>query len=437
MRGNRGHQREDLVVFSNGPGEVSTWVLPVVEAVRGREDLSRRYRIVLVIHPCQFGSGREHVVAGGFEGVDCVIGPSEYVKMLLTGVGVRKHSFARDGVLFSLGGNLMHPVLFRGRIRGRHRLFAYTNNPGWHGRYERVFVRNEYVRKKFLAGGCEAGKILVTGDLVYSSLKTLKGRSEVRKALGIGSKERMIVFLPGSREFEVKYMLPVFLKVIRDLAGETAGLRFFLLKSPYVNEEFLRSSLAMGGRIREAESLPGELVQLDREDARPQRAEHEGASAVPAVAVRLPGGKLVPILEGGLEEWGEGVDFAVTLPGTNTVQLAYRGIPALVVAALNKPELIPVEGLAGIVKRIPFIGRRIAAKAVLSYLKGFRFTALPNIYENEELLPELFGVVETRDVTRKLAGILASGEPAVIKKRLERFRFRHNPVDVIVREVWG
>jgi lipid-A-disaccharide synthase len=423
MRDNRGSRREDLVIFSNGPGEVSTWVLPVIEAVRGREHLSERYRIVLVIHPCQFGSGKEQVVAGSFEGVDAVIGPSEYMKMLLTGVGVKKHSFARDGVLFSLGGNLMHPVLFRRRIKGRHRLFAYTNNPGWHERYERVFVRNDWVRNKFLASGCEAGKVLVTGDLVYSSLKTLRGRSEARKGLGIGSKERMIVFMPGSREFEVKYMLPVFLKVIQDLSGETAGLRIFLLKSPYVNDELLRSSLAMGGRIGEAESLPGELVQLEGKIFR--------------IAVRLPGGMLVPVLERGLEEWGEGVDFAVTLPGTNTVQLAYRGIPALVVTALNKPELIPVEGLAGIVKLIPFFGRRVTAKAVLSYLKGYRFSALPNIYENEELLPELFGVIETRDITKKLAETLASGEPAVIKKRLARFRFHHNPVDVIVREVWG
>jgi lipid-A-disaccharide synthase len=409
-------------------------VLPVVEAVRGRRDLAGRYRILLVIHPCQFGSGSEKSVAGSFEGVDRVIGPSEYVRMLLTGLGLRAHSFARDGVLFSLGGNLMHPVLFRRRIRGRHRLFAYTNNPGWHGPYERVFVRNDFVKGKFLARGCDDSKVRVTGDLVHSSLKTLKGRPEVRKELGVGPGERMVVFMPGSRGFEVTYMLPVFLKVARDIAGEVAGLRVFVLRSPYAGEDLLREALAMGGRIKEAESLPGELVELAGGGRHAGGAvRRDGVSR----AVRLPDGMLVPVLEGGLERWGEGIDVAVTIPGTNTIQLAYRGIPALVVAALNKPELIPLEGPAGLLKLVPFFGKRIAARAVMAYADRIPFAALPNIYENEELLPELFGVVETGEITRKLAGLLSGGVLEDVRKRLSRFRRRPNPVDAIVADVWG
>jgi len=310
---------EDLVLFSNGPGEVSTWVLPVVEAVRGRSDLSPRYRIVLVIHPCQFGSGREHLVARRIDGIDTVIGPGEYVKMLFTGLGMKKYAFSREGIIFSLGGNLMHPVLFRRRIKGRHRLFAYSNNPGWHDRYERVFVRSDYVKQKFESAGCPAGKLLVTGDLVASSLKRLRSRAEARKALGVTPAQKMIVFMPGSREFEVKYMLPVFLKVIADLTASRQGLKPFILRSPYVHDSLVELALSMGGRIREAESLPGRLVIRDG-----------------LRSVALPGGAEVPLLEGGLDTWGEGIDLAATVPGTNTVQLAYRGIPALVVTTVSE-----------------------------------------------------------------------------------------------------
>jgi len=73
----------------------------------------------------------------------------------------------------------------------------------------------------------------------------------------------------------------------------------------------------------------------------------------------------------------------------------------------------------------------------MAYAERIRFAALPNIYENEELLPELFGVVETGEITRKLAGLLAGGELEAVKKRLSRFRHRLNPVDAIVGEVWG
>jgi hypothetical protein len=410
---------EDLVLFSNGPGEVSTWVLPVVEAVRGRSDLSSRYRIVLVIHPCQFGSGTEHLVARRIDGIDTVIGPGEYVKMLLTGLGMKKYSFSREGIIFSLGGNLMHPVLFRRRIKGRHRLFAYSNNPGWHDRYERVFVRSDYVKQKFESAGCPAGKLLVTGDLVASSLKRLRSRAEARKALGVTPTQKMIVFMPGSREFEVKYMLPVFLKVIADLTAARQGLKPFILRSPYVHDSLVELALSMGGRIREAESLLGRLV------------ERGGLRSV-----ALPGGAEVPLLEGGLETWGEGIDLAATVPGTNTVQLAYRGIPALVVAALNKPELIPIEGAAGLVKLVPFVGKRIVRRAVLSYARRFPYAALPNIYENEELLPELFGVITTAGITDKLASILAKGGEREIRKKLSRFRFETDPIDLIVEGVW-
>jgi lipid-A-disaccharide synthase len=243
----------------------------------------------------------------------------------------------------------------------------------------------------------------------------------------------MVVFMPGSRGFEVTYMLPVFLKVARDIAGEVSALRVFVLRSPYAGEDLLREALATGGRIKEAESLPGELVTLDADARAGGAVRRDGVSH----AVRLPDGTLVPVLEGGLERWGEGIDVAVTIPGTNTIQLAYRGIPALVVAALNKPELIPLEGPAGLVKLVPFFGKRIAARAVMAYAGRIPFAALPNIYENEELLPELFGVVETGEITRKLAGLLSGGGLEAVRKRLSRFRRRPNPVDAIVADVWG
>jgi len=414
--------KEDLIFFSNGPGELSTWVLPVFEQVRARPDLKQRYRVFLIMHPCQFSSGTEHIVARGFDGVTAVIRPAEYLKILISGLGKGRYGFRGEGVMFSLGGDLMHPVLFRRRIRGKHRLFAYTHNVGWEKHYDRIFVRSEHVKNRLMEHGCAGEKLLIIGDLVQDSLKTLRGRTESRRILGAGADETLVSFLPGSRDFEVRYMLPVFLRVIDDLMDSRKDVRAVILKSPFVSDRLLEQALAIGGRIREMESISGTLSSL---------LETEGRS------ITLSSGKRIPVLEGGLELWGEGIDFAVTLPGTNTVQLAYRGIPSLVVSPLNKPELIPIEGVFGLLKWVPFVGKPVLKKAVLSYVHRLPFAALPNIYENEEIFPELFGVIETTDITGKLLKTLQRDEIARIRKKLGRFAPLRSPAGIIIDEVWG
>lgn len=412
---------EDLVIFSNGPGEVSTWVSPIVEAVRMRTDLQNRYRIILIIHPCQFASGREGFVGGSIEGVEKVVGPREYIKMLITGLGRRKHSFKKRGVIFSLGGDLMYPVFFKKRIRGEHLLYAYTNNTGWEKYYTKIFVRNDYVKNEFLRRGIPDDKIFIAGDLVYSSLKYLKSRVEVRDELEVSRDEKMVIFMPGSRDFEVRYMVPVFLKVIDELTDKLDGIKAFFLKSPYVSYDMFEKALSLGGRISEAESITGTLSK-----------ELEKGF----YQIKFGKEKKVMILEGGLEMWGRGVDFAITLPGTNTIELAYRGIPALVIAPLNKPELIPVEGLLGLLKWFPWAGRGILRKAGYRYFSTFSYASLPNLYMKREVIPELSGVIKTSDITEKVYDILYNRKDGEIRKQLKCFIFTHDPARLIVDEVW-
>jgi hypothetical protein len=447
---------EDLVLFSNGPGELSTWVRPVLELVTGRTDLRDRYRIVLVIHPCQFSSGTEHIVARTLGGIHTVIRPAEYLKILATGLGKKPHAFKTNGLMFSLGGDLMHPVLFRRRIGGNHLLYAYTNNVGWEKHYRKIFVRNGYVRDKFLRHGCPDDRIVVTGDLVHDSLESLQERGEARRALGLREDDSMVAFLPGSREFEVKYMLPVFLRVIDELTDRLNHVRPYFLKSPYVDGRLIERALALGGKIREMESMSGVLwtgqraaggggaagmgakdTDVKDTDVKDTDVKDMDVPGREAACIVISNGKRVPVLEGGLDLWGEGIDFAVTLPGTNTVQLAYRGIPSLVVSPLNKPELIPIEGAFGLLKWVPVIGKPVLRKAVLRHVKQYPYAALPNIYENEQIFPELFGVIRTRDITETVGRVLSEDGGGAIRAKLARFRPERSPVSIIADQVWG
>lgn len=413
---------KDLVLFSNSPGEVATWVAPVVRRF-ARHRKARYFRTFLVIHPCQFASGNEPFVAENFRGVDIVVPPKQYLRCMLGGKWKKRFGLGEEGVILSLGGSLKHPVAFKKRAGVGYPLYAYTNNPDLPGQeqeYERVFVRNEYVRDKYRARGVPDNRLMIVGDLVRSSISRNRSREDARKALGAGDREIVLAVMPGSRAFQVHYMLPAFLKAVDDLTDRVGGVRVIVLKSPFVTYSWIEEALLKGGRIKEGNTIGGTLLR-------------QGA----ATAIRIGANKTIPVIEGGLEEWGEAIDLAVTLPGSNTMQLAYRRIPMLTVMPLNKPEIIPIVGPLAVLKYIPLLGKPLLKKAALSYTKRFRFAALPNIYRNEAIVPELFGVIQVEQITELLSDIIENDRINEIGDRLSVFEKGSDPADAIVRYVWG
>ncbi len=418
-------KEKDLIIFSNSPGEVSGWVSPVVEEINKHEKIVDLFRVFLIIHPCQFSSGKETFVAKSFPGIYRIIPPKQYLKFLVTGSWKRKFGIKDEGFIFSLGGNLKHPVLFKKRMGINYKLYAYTDNPalhGWESNFEKIYVRSDYVKDKYINRGVSHSKIEIIGDLISSSVKKLKEREEVRIELGLTEHEHMFAVLPGSREFEVLYMLPIFLKVISGILDRFDNIKFFILKSPYTTYENISQALSKGGKIKEADSLPG-LLREDRDNK--------------TRFISFSKNKEIRILEGGLDCWGGGIDFALCLPGTNTIQLVYREIPCLVVTLLNKPELIPFVGIWSILNWVPFIGKRILRKAFLKYAEKFKYSALPNIYKNTEIVPELFCIFETEDITKKLMKIIEKKEITAIKKRLSQFSLNRDPDQEIVKKTLG
>ena len=118
---------KDLILFSNSPGEVSTWVAPIVRRFT-RHPSTEFFRTFLVIHPCQFASGNEPFVAETFQGVDAVVTPRQYLRCMLGGSWRKRYGLREKGVILSLGGSLKHPVAFKKRACVGYPLYAYANN---------------------------------------------------------------------------------------------------------------------------------------------------------------------------------------------------------------------------------------------------------------------------------------------------------------------
>lgn len=100
-------QPVDVVLTSNGPGEVVTWVKPVVQALRGRfgnDPAALRITVrpspawlsgrrasphpallpQVLLAPCPHASGREASFVRTLEGVDRVLAPEDFWRFLLT-----------------------------------------------------------------------------------------------------------------------------------------------------------------------------------------------------------------------------------------------------------------------------------------------------------------------------------------------------------------
>lgn len=75
------------------------------------------------------------------------------------------------------------------------------------------------------------------GHPLLDRVKPSKSREALREEFQLGGFERMIALLPGSREPEVRRILPIMMKTAQILQKEIPALRFFLTQAPHVPHE--------------------------------------------------------------------------------------------------------------------------------------------------------------------------------------------------------
>lgn len=69
----------DLLILSNGPGEITTWVRSVVKALRKQLGEDREQtRISVMLSPCPHSTGQEAAIARRYPEVDRVQSSEEF-----------------------------------------------------------------------------------------------------------------------------------------------------------------------------------------------------------------------------------------------------------------------------------------------------------------------------------------------------------------------
>ncbi|KAL3687671.1 hypothetical protein R1sor_013980 [Riccia sorocarpa] len=101
----------DVVLLSNGPGEVATWVKPVLDSLRRQSGNSHpSLRISVVLQPCPHASGREVELVESYQQVDRCLGPENFWKLVLLGRTETGWTWSKKGVCVFLGGDQFYTV---------------------------------------------------------------------------------------------------------------------------------------------------------------------------------------------------------------------------------------------------------------------------------------------------------------------------------------
>ncbi|MDY7024011.1 MAG: lipid-A-disaccharide synthase, partial [Cyanobacteriota bacterium] len=154
----------DILILSNGPGELTTWVRPVVVALRNQlKNQAENVRISLILSPCPHATGKEVAIANSYPEIDRVQSADYFWQFLLSGKTADSWDWSPQGVVVFLGGDQFFTVIIAKRLGYRSVIYAEWDARWW--RWIDVFgVMNhqviEAVPRQYLP------KFQVIGDLM-------------------------------------------------------------------------------------------------------------------------------------------------------------------------------------------------------------------------------------------------------------------------------
>jgi lipid-A-disaccharide synthase len=360
----------DIIIVTNSAGELSALVRPAVEELAKSVPQGR---IILTFTPCQYATGRELEEARSFPGISEIIIPEEYKRWILKKNPPQGIKFNEKGVVLYMGGDLLHAVILSKKLK--YPAIAYSQKHAlWQNDFKSFLVPDNLTHNKFIKKGVSQEKLKIVGDLMVDSVPEKTDKRAAAARWNVNLNHPIISFLPGSRPFQIDYMLPFFLKSAKMIQKIIPETQFLFIISPYVTEDGIRKALrdegilySQGDRrhIQAKSGVRAQIIKSDRHDA-----------------ISLS-------------------TLTVTIPGTNTAEIAALGAPMIAVFPLDRPDSIPLEGIFDWICKIPGLG--ILLKRVFFFVanKRTKFFTLPNMKTDKDIVPELRGKVEAKEVAAR------------------------------------
>lgn len=398
----------EIIITTNSPGEVSAWVRPMVKAFKQRWFDAK---ITVFIPPCTFASGREVPVVASFPEVDLVIGPMQYLKYVIFRHKPKGFKPEKEGFVLFLGGDLGHATQLGKRLN--FPVYAYTERDAGHAEtIELFFIPTEKVAKRLERKGVPSEKICLVGDLMLAAIKPTLTKKEMYDQLEIDQNKFLINLLPGSRPKEVAESLPFLLKTLMSLLKTRPEIQPIITLAPFITLKNITNFL-------QKKELPWQIEDSENEAILKLRIEEH----------------LFHIYRGNSYNTMQISNLAVSLPGTNNVELAALKIPTLVILPLNWPELIPLPGIAGMVGDIPFLGGLFKKRVVIpKLLPKFKYVSPVNRNRDQLIFPELIGILNEKIIAERILTVI-DDELTEINNLLDDFNIDDQAPEKIITNI--
>ncbi|BAY78011.1 putative lipid-A-disaccharide synthase [Nostoc linckia NIES-25] len=398
----------DILILSNGPGEVSTWVRPVVKALRQQLGDDRSVvRISVVLSPCPNATGKEGAIALSYPEVDRVQ-PAEYFwQFLLWGKTFENWEWRSRGVVVFLGGDQIFPVIIGKKLGYRTVVYAEWE-ARWHNFIDRFGIMKPQVAAR--VSPKYAHKFTVVGDLMLEAsshsslvigqelLTNDKGQMTNDKGQMTNDQGQMtndkgqitelIGLLPGSKAAKLTQGIPLMLAIAEHIHAKRPQTKFVIPVAPTVDLQTLASF---------GDSQKNPFV------------ETFGISSVSLIIPEHGKSKASLKTQTGLtlELWQENPAYnllsqcciCLTTVGANTAELGALGVPMIVLLPTQQLDAMRSwDGLPGLLANLPGVGSTFAKVINWVFLRRKGLLAWPNIWAQSEIVPELVGKLQPQEV---------------------------------------
>jgi hypothetical protein len=347
------------------------WARPLLRRLYA---LAPQTEVHLFFVPDDYATGKEADLARALFPNAHVYDPKTYVRVAL-GRGVAGLPAAVDVVQY-LGGDLMHVVRLHKRLRGIATGYKFSR-ANLARTFERVFAVDDRNVEQLRAWNTPPERIRKIGNLAIDGALL-----EAQNPVEAGAPHDGVLFMPGSRRYEVEHLIPFFFTSALWMRRDDPALPIAFGISPFTSLDAVRRAIEAGGHER-IWAQKGRLI------------EENGAAYLASV----DGSQRFPILRNALSATTV-ARLVVTIPGTKTIEVASLGKPMVTITPLNAPEEITINGPLTYVNRIPLIGVPLKRAIAVGVSRRFTYHTQPNIDAQAMLVAELHGTLTPGRVAR-------------------------------------
>ncbi|MBO1052133.1 MAG: lipid-A-disaccharide synthase [Dolichospermum sp. DET73] len=390
----------DILILSNGPGEVTTWVRPVVKALREQlgHDISQ-VRISVILSPCPHASGKEAAIALGYPEVDRVQAAADFWQFLLWGKTAENWDWRNQGAVVFLGGDQLFPVIIGKKLGYKTVVYAEWS-ARWHNFIDKFAIMKAQVAKNVSHKYID--KFTVVGDLMLEAAENeITSKIENPK-----SQINIIGILPGSKAAKLTQGVPLTLAIAEYIHSKLPQTKFFIPVAPTLDLSTLadfakpeNNPLAKAFNFQGADLIGDNLVT--------------STGLIVALKSENPAYHLL-----------SQCSICLTTVGANTAELGALAVPMIVLLPTQQLDAMRSwDGLPGILANLPGVGSSFAKLINWWMIKNKGLLAWPNIWAQAEIVPELVGKLQPETVGKMVLDLLENPEKlAAIRDKLRSVR---------------